>query len=103
MKQSPAAGTILTPRSSDARGERLPHAISLRRWIDSKHLYELADLAQVVERFAGGFVVAAEEVDVENVFPRIAAARTRFDLRKTDVPKGENAQCFKQCPGNVKQ
>jgi hypothetical protein len=55
----------------------------------------------VVEGVAGGFVVAAEEVDVEDVFPGTSAHGAGFDLAEADVTQGENAQRLEERSGNI--
>ena len=50
---------------------------------------------------AGGFVVSAEEVYVENIFPGTSAHGARLDLTEADVAQGENAERLEERSGQV--
>src|SRR5271165_709852 len=47
--------------------------------VNSQHLDELSDLAQVTQRVARGLVVAPQEVHIENVLPGPPAHGPRLD------------------------
>src|ERR1700732_2051091 len=46
--------------------------------IDADHFHKLCDLAQVTESIARGLVVAAKEIDIEDVFPGTSTHGARF-------------------------
>jgi hypothetical protein len=73
----------------------------LCRPIHSEDFYELRDLAQMAEGVAGRFVVAAKEVNVEDVFPGASAHGARLDLAEADVAQGEDAKRLEQRSGQV--
>src|SRR5271157_3358533 len=76
-------------------------AALLRCLVNSQDFDELGYFAQVVEGVAGGFVVAAEEVYVEDVFPGASAHGARLDLTQADVAQGEDAERFEERTGHV--
>jgi predicted permease len=69
--------------------------------VDTQDLNELRDLAEMAEGVAGGFVVAAEEIDVEDVFPRASTDGARLDLAQADVAQGEDAEGLEQRSGLI--
>src|SRR5271166_6039186 len=44
------------------------------------------------QRVAGGFVIAPQDVDEENILPGMAAHGPRFDLAEVDIAQGEDAE-----------
>src|ERR1035438_9200175 len=50
----------------------------------------------MVEGVAGWFVVASEEIYVEDVLPRAAAEGAGFDFAQADVAEGEDAERFEE-------
>src|SRR5450755_4939991 len=52
----------------------------IRGRIDTQHFHELGDFAQVAQRMARGFVIAAQDVGEEHIFPRTSPHGTRLDL-----------------------
>jgi hypothetical protein len=60
--------------------------------IDAQHFHKVGDFAEVAEGILRGFVVAAQEVDVEDVLPRTAAHGARLDLAQADVAQCEDAE-----------
>ena len=67
--------------------------------INPEDFNELRDLAQMAEGVAGGFVVAAKEVSVEDVFPGASAHGARLDLAEADVAQSEDAERLEQRSG----
>src|ERR1700730_16480276 len=57
----------------------------------------------MAEGVAGGFVVAAEEVYVEDIFPGASAQGAGLDLTQADVAESEDAQRFEQRSGLILQ
>ena len=55
----------------------------------------------MAEGVARGFVVAAQKIDIKNVFPRPAAHGARFDLTQADIAQREHAEGLEQCAGDV--
>ena|ERR1700691_3219047 len=51
----------------------VPQAAKSCRPVDPQNLNELGDFAQMAEGVARRFIIAAEEVDVEDIFPRASA------------------------------
>src|SRR5215470_17597440 len=49
----------------------------------------------------GGLVVAAKQIDEENIFPRSPAHGARLNLAQADVAKREDTQGFEQRAGDV--
>ena len=64
---------VMIRRSGSRLTNLRPSAIRLNRGVHTQHLHELCDLAQMPQRIACRFVVAAQEVDVEHIFPRSSA------------------------------
>src|ERR1039458_4382176 len=60
--------------------------------INSQYLHKLCDLSQVTQRMARCFVVPAKDVHKEDVLPRMATQRARFDLTEIDIAQGKDAQ-----------
>src|SRR5690242_18969217 len=50
----------------------------------------------MVVRMEGGFVVTTQVIGVEDIFPRMTAARARFDFRQTDIAQSENAESLEE-------
>src|SRR3954447_11178471 len=71
--------------------------------VDSQHFDEVGDLLKVAKGVARGLVVAAKEVDVEDVLPRAAAHGTRLDTAEGDVAQGEDAEGLEERAGDVFQ
>src|SRR5208283_2363760 len=71
--------------------------------IDSQHLHELGDLAEMAQSVTGCFLVTLQDVHEENVFPRTAAHGARFDLAEADVTERKNAKRLKQNAREVLQ
>ncbi len=62
------------------------------------------ELAQMRERARAGDLVARDaEVDVEQVLPRPAGDRPRFELGQVDAAQREDAQRLEERPGLVRQ
>lgn len=70
-------------------------------WIDTQYFHKIRNLSQVPKRVSGGFVIAPEKIDVENVLPRPSPHRAGFNLAQADVPQGKNAQRLKQRPRDI--
>ena len=66
------------------------------RGIYTEYLHKLGYLAQVAESIARGLIVAAKEINIEDVFPGTSTHGARFDLAQADVAQGENAQGFEK-------
>ena len=62
------------------------------RGIYPEHLHKLGHFAKMTQRVAGGLVVAAKEIHVEDVFPRAPAHGPGFDLAQANVSQREDAQ-----------
>src|SRR5215471_17250290 len=48
-----------------------------------------------------GRILTTEEVEVEEILPRLSAQRPRFDLHQIQVAQCECAQCAEESAGNV--
>src|SRR5271165_4925059 len=55
------------------------------RRINPQYLYELRNLGQMPQRVASGSVIAAQDIDEENILPRVSAHETRLDLTQVEV------------------
>ena len=73
----------------------------LRCAVNSQNFDELGYLAQVAQGIAGGFVVAAEDVYVEDVFPGASTHGTGLDLAQANVSQGEDAERLEERSGQV--
>src|ERR1017187_6453514 len=63
---------------------------------------EVGDLAEVVEGVDGdGGIGASEEVQIEEIFPRLAAKRAGFDLDHVEIAQGEGAEGAEEGAGNI--
>jgi hypothetical protein len=80
---------------------RTHERLCLRRSVNPQDLDEVRDFAQMAEGVARGFVVAAQEVDVEDVLPGASAQGAGFDLAQADVAQGEDAERLEQRAGYV--
>src|SRR5260370_30155707 len=70
--------------------------------IAAEHAEEVGCLAQVIERVDGDRGTdGGEEVKIEEVFPRLAAERARFDLHQVEIAQGEGAECAEECAGDI--
>ena len=67
--------------------------------IDSQHFYQVGYLAQMAQGVAGGFVVSAEKVGIEHIFPGTSAAGTRLDLGQADIAQSKYRQRLEQRAG----
>ncbi len=77
---------------AEMEAARKTHLVRSRRRINPQHLNELRHLAQMPQRIARSFIVAAKKVHVKNVLPRAPAHRTRLDFAQADVAEREHAQ-----------
>src|SRR5208337_2832521 len=101
---SPDSSSSFFSRSSpsaSSHGRRRKRFHNSRCPVNPQHLDELRDFAQVAQRVARRFVVAAQESHVKNVLPRAPAPGPRFDLAQADIAQREDAQRFEECPGQV--
>ncbi len=64
--------------------------------INAEHFHKLGDFAQVAESITRGLIVAAKEIDIEDVFPGTSTHGARFNLAQTDVAQGEDAKGFEK-------
>src|SRR5277367_5833387 len=71
-------------------------AIFSHRRINPQYLDEIRYLAEVTQGIARRFVIAAQEIDIENIFPGPAAHGPRFDLAEADVAQRKHAQRLEQ-------
>src|ERR1035437_10351561 len=63
---------------------------------------EVGDLRKVVEGVDGdGGIGASQEVQVEEVFPRLAAKRAGFDLDQVEIAQGEGAERAEEGAGDI--
>src|ERR1019366_9934957 len=63
---------------------------------------EVGDFAEVVEGVDGdGGIGASQEVQVEEVFPGLAAKRAGFDLDHVEIAQGEGAEGAEEGAGNI--
>jgi hypothetical protein len=60
-------------------------------WKCSQHLHEFRDLAQMAQGVTRGLVVAAQNVDEEDILPRMSSHRAGFDFAQADVAQREHA------------
>ena len=68
-----------------------------------QHAQEIGDLAQVRQRLgAAVFLDVAEEIQIEEIFKRAAAQRTRFHLGQIDIAQGKNTQALEERPGRLR-
>src|ERR1700721_769326 len=69
--------------------------------IETQHLHQVRNFAQMPQGIAEGFIVAAEQVYKKYVFPGTAAHGPRFDLAQADVAQREYAKSFEERSGNI--
>src|SRR5574342_474450 len=69
--------------------------------IDAQHLDQLCYFREVSQGVASRFVVAAQKVDVKDVFPRSTAHGARFDFAQADIAKRKYTERFEQRPGHI--
>src|SRR5450755_4852527 len=63
---------------------------------------EVGDFAEVVEGVDGdGGIGASQEVQVEEVFPGLAAERAGFNLDHVEIAQGEGAQGAEEGTGDI--
>src|ERR1017187_9740127 len=63
---------------------------------------EVGDLAEVVEGVDGdGGVGASQEVQIEEIFPGLAAERAGFNLDHVEIAQGEGAEGAEEGAGNI--
>src|SRR5271155_3712487 len=55
----------------------------------------------MAEGIAGGFVIATQEIHVEDVFPGASAHGARFDIAEADVAQSEDAERLEERPGQI--
>src|SRR6202035_2587593 len=69
------------------------------RGIYPEHLHKLGHFAKMTQRVAGGLVVPAKEIHVEDVFPRAPAHGPGFDLAQANVSQRKTLSDLKGAPG----
>ena len=70
--------------------------------IASQHAKKIRDLGQVAERILYSWLVfTSEQIQVEQVFPRLPAQRAGLDLRQIQIAESERAQTAEQSAWNV--
>src|ERR1019366_8558254 len=93
------------PRLSTRRKRRAlgQAGLSLRAFgVAAEDAEEVGDLAEVVEGVDGdGGIGASQEVQVEEVFPGLAAKRARFNLDHAEIAQGEGAEGAEEGAGDV--
>src|ERR1017187_2524858 len=63
---------------------------------------EVGDLAEVVEGVDGdGGIGASQKVQVEEIFPRLAAQRAGFNLDHVEIAQGEGAKGAEEGAGDI--
>src|ERR1035437_8971334 len=63
---------------------------------------EVGDLRKVVEGVDGdGGIGASQEIQIKEVFPRLAAKRARFDLDQVEIAQGEGAERAEEGAGDI--
>src|ERR1700739_1500449 len=55
----------------------------------------------MTQSVAGGLIVAAQKINVENVLPRAPTHRPRLDLAQADISQRKHAERLEQRPGQV--
>src|SRR5437660_12780617 len=68
-----------------------------------KYLHESGYLAQMVQCLLHGFVLTAQHIDKEHVFPGLAPDWPGLDLAQIQVTQGKDAKRLEQRAGNVSE
>ena len=56
----------------------------------------------MIERAPGGFIIlGTDEINVKEIFPRLALQRAGFDFGQVNIAQCENAQSLEQCAWNI--
>src|ERR1700751_3251520 len=55
----------------------------------------------MTQSVAGGLIVAAQKINVENALPRAPTPRPRLDLAQADISQRKQAERLEKCPGQV--
>src|ERR1019366_374396 len=70
--------------------------------IAAQYAQKVRQFPQVVERILRvGRIRAAQEIEIEKIFPRFSPQRVRLDLDQIQVAEGKSAQGAEQRPRNV--
>src|SRR5450755_4428 len=70
--------------------------------VAAENAEEVGDLAEVVEGVDGdGGIGASQEVQVEKVFPGLAAKRAGFNLDHVEIAQGEGAEGAEEGTGDI--
>src|SRR6185312_5615407 len=78
--------------------------LSLYRGITSEDAKQASQFAQVLQRICnGGILGMADQIDIEQIFPRLAAKRPRFNFCEVQIAESKAGHCLEERTRSIRR